>query len=197
VKVRLPPYPSRPDVILPSLNYTPYSSSVHSSAIEDRESCIWLWSGARNIAFYKTVKTQIAHHHDQTPAIVARKTQLKMVHSPSDSGIKNVRDFFTSGDKEKISPELKRTLSLLQLSGLDSLEERFLATAAFLEPWAVFRDSIFLLQPDAMPRATMIATEEREDGVSRIHNSTKGCAATIHARTSIAWSTQQTQVCMV
>jgi hypothetical protein len=90
-----------------------------------------------------------------------------MAHSPSKSEIKNVRDFFTLSNREKISPELKRALSLLQLSGLDSLEERFLATAAFLEPWAVFRDSILLLQPDAMPRATTIATEERENGVSR------------------------------
>jgi hypothetical protein len=78
-----------------------------------------------------------------------------------------MRDFFTRSDKEKIPTELKQALSLLQLPNLDSLEERFLATAAFLEPWAVFRDSIFLLQPDAMPRATTIAGVEGEDGVSR------------------------------
>ena len=93
--------------------------------------------------------------------------EVEMAHSPSNSGIKNVRDFFARGDREKISPELKQALSLLQLSGLDSLEERFLATAAFLEPWAVFRDSIFLLRPDAMPRATTIAREDRGDGISR------------------------------
>ncbi|KAG9194729.1 hypothetical protein G6011_04764 [Alternaria panax] len=90
-----------------------------------------------------------------------------MAHSPPKPGIKNVRDLFTRGDREKISLELKQALSLLQLSSLDSLEERFLATAAFLEPWAVFRDSIFLLHPDAMPRATTVARGEGEDGVSR------------------------------
>ncbi|KAL1798641.1 hypothetical protein ACET3X_002678 [Alternaria dauci] len=90
-----------------------------------------------------------------------------MAHSPSNSGIKNVRDFFTRGDREKISPELKQALSLLQLSNLDSLEERFFATDAFLEPWAVFRDSIFLLRPDTLPRATTIARGDGEDGVSR------------------------------
>ncbi|KAH6882670.1 hypothetical protein BKA58DRAFT_303722 [Alternaria rosae] len=76
-------------------------------------------------------------------------------------------DFFTRSDKEKFPPELKQALLLLQLSDLDSLEERFLGTAAFLEPWAAFRDSIFLRQPDAVPRATAIAREEGEDGVSR------------------------------
>ncbi|KAI4961756.1 hypothetical protein J4E86_000785 [Alternaria arbusti] len=90
-----------------------------------------------------------------------------MAHSPSNSGLKNMRDFFTRSEKEKIPPELKQALSLLQLPNLDSLEERFLATAAFLEPWAVFCDSIFLRQPEAVPRATAIAREEGEDGVSR------------------------------
>jgi hypothetical protein len=90
-----------------------------------------------------------------------------MAHSPSNSGVKSVRDHFTRSDREKISPDLKRALSLLQLSGFDDLEERFLATAAFLEPWAMFRDSIFLLQPDAMPRVTTIAGGNSEDGVSR------------------------------
>ncbi|KAI4623841.1 uncharacterized protein J4E92_000994 [Alternaria infectoria] len=90
-----------------------------------------------------------------------------MAHSPTNSGLKNMRDFFTRSEKEKIPPELKHALSLLQLPNLDSLEERFLATAAFLEPWAVFRDSIFLRQPEAVPRATAIAREEGEDGVSR------------------------------
>ncbi|KAF1940179.1 hypothetical protein EJ02DRAFT_323850, partial [Clathrospora elynae] len=78
----------------------------------------------------------------------------------------NLRDFFTRGDKEKIPAELKHALSLLQLSGLEDLEERFLATDAFLKPWAVFRDSIFLLQPDAMPRATSIAANGAENGIS-------------------------------
>jgi hypothetical protein len=90
-----------------------------------------------------------------------------MAHSQASNGIKNMRDLFTRSDKEKIPAEVKQALSLLQLSSLDSLEEHFLATAAFLEPWAVFRDSIFLLQPDAMPRQTTIAREEGEDGVSR------------------------------
>lgn len=55
-----------------------------------------------------------------------------------------------------LPPELERALKLLQLQDIDGLEKRFLSTDAFLEPWAVFRDSIFLLQPDAMPRTTEI-----------------------------------------
>lgn len=56
----------------------------------------------------------------------------------------NMRDMFSRNEKEKISPELKRALSLLKLDGLAGLEERFLATTAFLKPWAQFRDSSLL-----------------------------------------------------
>jgi hypothetical protein len=80
--------------------------------------------------------------------------------------MKNVRDFFAR-EKDKLPVELKHALTLLQLSSLDALEERLLATDAFLKPWAEFRDSIFLLQPDAMPRATSIAKTDTEKGISR------------------------------
>jgi hypothetical protein len=89
-----------------------------------------------------------------------------MATSSPSSGLKNVRDFFIR-DKDKLPAELKHALTLLHLSSLDALEERFLATDAFLKPWAVFRDSIFLLKPDAMPRATSIAATDTDKVVSR------------------------------
>ena len=80
----------------------------------------------------------------------------------------NLRDLFSRSDKEKLSPDLKRALSFLQISDLQVLEERFLAADGFLKPWAVFRDSIFLLQPDAMPRATLLKRSEEDNGISRL-----------------------------
>ncbi|RAR09353.1 hypothetical protein DDE82_001865 [Stemphylium lycopersici] len=91
-----------------------------------------------------------------------------MVLSPPSSGIRIVCDLFTRNDKDKVPSELEEALSLLQLSGLDGLEERFLRTEAFLKPWSVFRDLILLLQPDAMPRATAIATGDSDKGISRV-----------------------------
>jgi hypothetical protein len=93
-------------------------------------------------------------------------TDNKMGTSPPSSGVRNVRDFFTR-DNDKLPAELKHALTLLHLSSLDALEERFLATDGFLKPWAVFRDSIFLLQPHAMPRATSIAKSSIDKGISR------------------------------
>ncbi|KAF2129322.1 hypothetical protein P153DRAFT_340064 [Dothidotthia symphoricarpi CBS 119687] len=72
------------------------------------------------------------------------------------SSISNIRDFFSRSDRQNLPPDLKRALTLLQLHTLEDLEQRFLSTDAFLKPWAVFRDSIFLLQPDAMTRTTEI-----------------------------------------
>ncbi|KAJ4350702.1 hypothetical protein N0V95_004488 [Ascochyta clinopodiicola] len=64
---------------------------------------------------------------------------------PAPGGIQNLRDMFSRNDKEKVPPDLKRALVLLDLSDLADLEERFLATTAFLEPWAIFRDSVLLV----------------------------------------------------
>ena len=80
----------------------------------------------------------------------------------------NIRDLFSVArdPKDKIPPDLKPALTLLRLNGLDDLEERFLSTDAFLKPWSVFRDSILLLQPDAMPHATLI--RGAGSGISRL-----------------------------
>lgn len=53
----------------------------------------------------------------------------------------------TLASREKMSPALKRALSLLKLADLAALEHHFLATIAFLKPWSHFRDSFLLLQP--------------------------------------------------
>ncbi|KAI8942628.1 hypothetical protein NX059_000682 [Plenodomus lindquistii] len=87
--------------------------------------------------------------------------------SPPAAAINGLRDFFARSEKDKLSADLKRALTLLQLDGLDALEERFLATDAFLKPWAVFRDSIMLLRPDAMPRPTLVKNKASETGMSR------------------------------
>ncbi|KAF2248877.1 hypothetical protein BU26DRAFT_594610 [Trematosphaeria pertusa] len=49
--------------------------------------------------------------------------------------------------KEKISPEFKRALQLLNLTEPQAFEDFFLGKPSFLVPWAEFRDSFFLLQP--------------------------------------------------
>jgi hypothetical protein len=90
-----------------------------------------------------------------------------MSFSSPDRGMKVMRDLFTRGDKGKVPAELKEALLLLRLSDLEGLEERFLATEAFLKPWAVFRDSIFLLKPDAVSGATAITTSDGDRGISR------------------------------
>jgi hypothetical protein len=66
-----------------------------------------------------------------------------------------LRDLLHVGSsKEKITTELKEALQLLQLETLDALENHFLATDAFLKPWSQFRDSWFLLQTQALSRAS-------------------------------------------
>jgi hypothetical protein len=84
----------------------------------------------------------------------------------------NTRDSNGRAPKETVPPDLKHALSLLRLESLSDLEERFLSVNAFLKPWSVFRDSVFLRFPDAMPRATTVATiqnvEDPGSGVSRL-----------------------------
>ncbi|KAF2627226.1 hypothetical protein BU25DRAFT_469670, partial [Macroventuria anomochaeta] len=57
----------------------------------------------------------------------------------------NLRDMFSRTDKDKIPPDLKLALTLLNLTDLAGLEAHFLATTAFLAPWAAFRDSCLLV----------------------------------------------------
>lgn len=59
----------------------------------------------------------------------------------------------SAGDIEldRIPNSLKQALKLLQLNDLNDLEDRFLLTEAFLRPWGVFRDTMWLKQRDALP----------------------------------------------
>jgi hypothetical protein len=50
--------------------------------------------------------------------------------------------------------DMKRALDLLNLRSIDALEQCFLSSPAFLEPWVSFRDSFLLLQKGGMPRTT-------------------------------------------
>jgi hypothetical protein len=66
-----------------------------------------------------------------------------------------LRDLLHAGtSKEKIAPELKDALDLMQLRNLEGLENHFLALDAFLKPWSQFRDSWFLLQAHSSSRAS-------------------------------------------
>lgn len=79
-----------------------------------------------------------------------------------------MRSLLTRGDKDKVPAEFKGALSLLQLSDLEGLEEQFLATDAFLKPWAVFRDSLFIVKPGAITAATAVVTSDGDrEGISR------------------------------
>lgn len=80
----------------------------------------------------------------------------------------NLRELFSRNDNEEIHPDLRRALAILQVHDLGGLEERFLGTDAFLKPWAVFRDSILVLQPDAMPQGTILGTSGAADGITRL-----------------------------
>ncbi|KAF1928094.1 uncharacterized protein M421DRAFT_392803 [Didymella exigua CBS 183.55] len=73
------------------------------------------------------------------------------------SSIVNLRDKFSRPEKDRIPNELKRALSLLNLTSLTKLEERFLATTAFLVPWAVFRDSCLLVNDSRASEPTLIS----------------------------------------
>jgi hypothetical protein len=91
--------------------------------------------------------------------------------SPSKNNMSNIRDLFARNDiKEKVPPDLRHALRLLNLNGFEDLEERFLSTDAFLRPWSVFRDSLLLHAKDAIPRPTQISMHsglEVPNGISR------------------------------
>ncbi|KAH5277196.1 hypothetical protein HBI70_095330 [Parastagonospora nodorum] len=83
----------------------------------------------------------------------------------------NIRDLFTRDHHEKVPPDLQNALTLLRLDGYQGLEDRLLDTDAFLHPWSVFRDSVYLLSPDAVPRTTQIIPiggDPGGNGVSRL-----------------------------
>ncbi|KAH6613861.1 hypothetical protein C7974DRAFT_443749 [Boeremia exigua] len=81
-----------------------------------------------------------------------------MPQAPAES-IANLRDMFRSST-EKIPPDLRRALALLDFTSLSDLEERFLATTAFLTPWSVFRDSYLLLSGSQATEPSEIARSD-------------------------------------
>lgn len=93
-----------------------------------------------------------------------------MLRMPSKNDMNNIRDLFAREHKEKVPPDLRHALTLLHLNGYKDLEDRLLSTEAFIRPWSVFRDSVYLLSPDAVPRATQVIPigTESGDGVSRL-----------------------------
>jgi hypothetical protein len=93
-----------------------------------------------------------------------------MLRLPSKNNMGNIRELFGIEPKEKVPPDLRHALTHLQLNGYEDLEERFLCADAFIKPWAVFRDSIFVLSPDAMPRPTQVVPigTQSKNGVSRM-----------------------------
>jgi hypothetical protein len=82
----------------------------------------------------------------------------------------NFRDLFARDHNEKVPSDLRHALTLLQLNGYEDLEGRLISTDAFLRPWSVFRDSVYLLSPDAVQRTTQVIPigTESGDGVSRL-----------------------------
>ena len=66
-----------------------------------------------------------------------------MPHSPAN-GITNLRDKLRPS-ADKIPRGLRHAISLLNLTSLSELEQRVLATTAFLVPWSVYRDSCLLV----------------------------------------------------
>jgi hypothetical protein len=105
-----------------------------------------------------------------TQIFFASEGYIMMLKAPSKNNMSNIRDLFARDHREKVLPDLRQALNLLRLNGFEDLEERFLSTDAFLRPWSVFRDSIFLKSPDAMPQATQVIPigTESDDGVSRL-----------------------------
>jgi hypothetical protein len=102
--------------------------------------------------------------------LILNQLTPSMLRAPSKNNMSNIRDLFSRDHKEKVPPDLQRALSLLHLNGYEDLEDRFLSTDAFLRPWSVFRDSLYLLSPEAVPRGTRVIPigNEPDDGVSRL-----------------------------
>lgn len=80
-----------------------------------------------------------------------------MASLPSKS-IANLRDMFRSNN-DKVPPDLRHALSLLNISSLNELEERILATNAFLEPWSVYRDTYLLVSNTFAEASTPITRD--------------------------------------
>lgn len=83
-----------------------------------------------------------------------------MSHASSISAA-SVRDIFRT-TANKIPADLRRAIALLGLTSISDLEERLLATTAFLSPWAVYRDSCLLVnrlhiaEPSAITRLDIL-----------------------------------------
>lgn len=99
------------------------------------------------------------------PQVDAMASSAK--YSAITNNMDNIRGLFSVGGKNSVPRDLQKALSILNLKGLNDLEERILSLDAFLKPWAVFRDSIFLLQPKAIRQATTISRSAEEQGISR------------------------------
>ncbi|KAF1992810.1 hypothetical protein P154DRAFT_594441 [Amniculicola lignicola CBS 123094] len=63
----------------------------------------------------------------------------------------------------RMDPALAAALELINLHGLEDLEEKVLKLDAFLVPWAYFRDHFLLLQPSGMPRSSLPGRISRTD----------------------------------
>ncbi|OAG10165.1 uncharacterized protein CC84DRAFT_1256054 [Paraphaeosphaeria sporulosa] len=72
--------------------------------------------------------------------------------APSMNNIRNA--LIPRTPKEKISPNLKKALDVLNLKDLDALEHHFLGMIPFLKPWSQYRDSFLLIQPGSAPRSS-------------------------------------------
>lgn len=75
------------------------------------------------------------------------------------------KKFSPSKDKEKerLHPNLRWALDLLNLPDLEALEQYFLKTDAFLKPWTHFRDTFLLLQPNGIPNTSPRGAIQRLD----------------------------------
>lgn len=107
---------------------------------------------------------------DQTPSISSNsdRDRERRISSPRLlRQISNPSEFFKkmspSRSRDKMNPALRTALNLLELPDLDALEEHFIKTPVFLVPWADYRDSFLLIQPNGMPRSARPGQISRRD----------------------------------
>ncbi|KAJ4990491.1 hypothetical protein SVAN01_03938 [Stagonosporopsis vannaccii] len=77
-----------------------------------------------------------------------------MSYMPSISAA-DLRDMFRAS-ANKIPPDLRQALTHLDMTSIADLEERLLATTAFLAPWATYRDTCLLVNSIHCDRLTAI-----------------------------------------
>lgn len=89
--------------------------------------------------------------------------------------IANMREMFRP-TTDKMPSDLRRALSLLDLTSITDLEERILATTAFLMPWSIYRDSCLLVNnyhtrnPSAITRLDILWFYTQFDESMRRHD---------------------------